>query len=94
MTPNKTKPIITSQPAAIPPASPKTKAPAHGIEPGSCSGYERQFSGPPPVDPDAKMIAKVQAMDGSAMRHWLKQGTNRQDYDRALANRGKNNVNR
>ena len=66
----------------------KPKPRAFGIEPGVFRGSTLRYSGPPPVDPDNELIARVEKMSGSEMRHWLKQGHNREMYNQALAAKG------
>ena len=82
-------PNDTTKPEAPLSAPPKTRKQfTGGIQPGTFRGSSLQYSGPPPIDPDDALVAQVKAMDASAMRHFLKQGTNRADFEAALERKG------
>ena len=89
MNTNKPK-LTTPEPVQQSASAPLRKSFAGGVEPDSLTGRRLFYSAaPPPSDPDADLLAEVEAMSGSEMRRFLKTGTNRQDYDRALANKGR-----
>jgi len=85
------KSTITPEPAATPPAPPKPKSPAFGVEPGTLRGSAMQYSGAPAQDPDATLVDDVNKMGAKEYRNFLRIPGNRERVNAAFAARGKKN---